>query len=78
LQTASYRNEQLGTIQATLKLMEATGDLIDDDAFELQPTSRQLPDHSRTTLSSAENELSIFEPRAIEDMLDYQPSNAST
>jgi hypothetical protein len=63
-----------------------TGDLIVNDAFEpiplsriegIQPTSRQLPDH-RTTLSSAENELSIFEPRAIEDMLDYQPSNAST
>jgi hypothetical protein len=85
-QTASHHNEQLGTIQAPLKLMEAICDLIDDDAVEpiplsriegIQPASRQLPDE-QTTLSSAEHGLSIFEPRVIEDMLDDQPSNTST
>jgi hypothetical protein len=84
-QTASHRNEQLGTIQAPLKLMEAVGDLIDDDEFEpiplsqiegIQPTSKQLPDE-QTVLSSAEHGLSTFEPRSIEDMID-QPNGAST
>jgi hypothetical protein len=65
--------------------MEATVDLIDDDAVEpiplsriegIQPTSRQLPDE-QTTLSSAEHGLSIFEPRSVEDMLD-RPNGAST
>jgi hypothetical protein len=64
----------------------ATSDLIVDDAFEpiplsriegIPPTSRQLPD-LQTTLSSAENLLSIYEPRAIEDMLDDLRSNIST
>jgi hypothetical protein len=64
--------------------MEATGDLIDDDAFEpvplsriegIQPTSKQVADE-QTTLSSAEHGLSMFEPRPIERMLD-QPNGAS-